>query len=455
MKTENYVSDGKPVNAAGRLDRLPVGRFHYRLFLLIAGGLFFDFFDMHMASGVATALLNEGFSTLQGNALFFSLTYVGLLIGALGAGVLGDRFGRRRMYQLNLAVVGIATLSCAIAPNMTWLLVSRFIAGVGLGAEGGISFAALAEMVPPRSRGKWLTGASLFATTAVIFSSVMGYWLLPLGHWRTMFVIAGVGALVFCILRRRLPESPRWLESKGRFSEAEQVLQSIEAEAAAGKILPPAETINSEIVKSESFMILFSKAVRRRTLVACMVNITVTFVTYGFLGWLPTMLMKQGHTMGSALGLSTLIVIGGPIGSAVAVLISDRVGRRKSLIILSFVNAVLGLAFAAANTSTLMVITGFLLVGHVFMMSTMSVSGYVPELFPTSYRMRGTAFSNAVGRFAAIIGPYVILFLFNLGGLQSVVVSIVGLMLVQAFVIFHFGIETTRLSLEEIAKKEH
>lgn len=446
------VLDVQSVNAGPRLDRLPLSRFHIRVFVLIAGGLFFDQFAIQMAGVIATALLNDGTATLGANAQFFSITFVGLALGALGAGVLGDRFGRRRMYQINLAIVGVATLASAVAPSMTWLLCLRFIAGIGLGAEIGTCYGGLAELVPPSSRGKWLAGASLVGISSIIFSSVIGYYLLPLGHWRLMFVISGIGSLLFCILRRGLPESPRWLEAKGRYSEAEQILQVIEAEVAKGKVLPAFKVTDVRLAKTEGFLVLFSKAVRRRTLIACLLNFTMSFSVFGFMAWLPLIFMEQGHAMAFALGLATVITVGAPVGAGIAVLIADRIGRKKSVIILSIVNATLGAIFATASSDAWTAVTGFLLIAHLYMAAVLSTASYVPELFPTNYRLRGISLGSAIGHVGAMIAPFVILLLFNTGGLAMVVSSIIGLMLFQALVIFIFGIETRGLSLEEIVR---
>lgn len=107
------------VNAGARLDRLPISRFHWRMLILISSGAFLDAFDVYLASGVMAATLKEGFSTLQTNALFISLTFLGMFIGAGLAGYVGDRFGRRFSYQANLALFGLASLAACFAPNLS------------------------------------------------------------------------------------------------------------------------------------------------------------------------------------------------------------------------------------------------------------------------------------------------------------------------------------------------
>src|SRR4051812_27289596 len=140
------------VNAGARLDRLPMSRFHRRIMWLIGIGMFFDGFDIYVASTVLGATLHSGFSTLADNAGFVSMTFLGMTIGAFGTGFLGDRYGRRVTYQANLMVFGLASLAAACAPNMAILIVCRFVMGIGLGAENVVGYSTLTELVPPGAR---------------------------------------------------------------------------------------------------------------------------------------------------------------------------------------------------------------------------------------------------------------------------------------------------------------
>src|SRR6202012_6201916 len=142
------------INAGARLDRLPMSAFHRRIMWLIGIGMFFDGFDIYVASTVLGATLKRGFSTLGQNALFVSLTFLGMMLGSLATGFLGDRYGRRFTYRTNLMLFGVASLGAALAPNMAVLIACRFVMGLGLGAENVVGYSTLAEFVPPQKRGK-------------------------------------------------------------------------------------------------------------------------------------------------------------------------------------------------------------------------------------------------------------------------------------------------------------
>jgi putative MFS transporter len=223
-----------------RLDRLPIGAFQKRIIWLIGAGMFFDSFDIYLAGGVLGALVKSGWSTVGSNATFLSVTFIGMLIGALAAGYLGDAKGRKFSYQFNLAIFGVASLAGSVAPSMDWLIVCRFFMGLGLGAEIVIGYGCLGEFVPPSVRGKWSALLSLITNSALFFSTLLGFLIIPNSSWRLMFVIVGVGALVVWYMRRKMPESPRWLKSRGRDAEAESVMAAIENEFGPAILPPPA-----------------------------------------------------------------------------------------------------------------------------------------------------------------------------------------------------------------------
>src|ERR1700753_247185 len=219
------------VNAGARLARLPISPFHYRIFWLIGAGMFFDGYDLYVAGGGLAGTIQSKFSPLPQNLQFISLTFVGMTIGSLVTGFLGDRYGRRFTYQVNLLVFGLASFAAAFAQDMNQLIICRFVQGLGLGAEIVVGYSTLTEFVPPRTRGRWLSFMAFLVVAGFPATALLGYLIIPNFGWRPMSIIAGVGSLIVWYLRKNLPESPRWLESQGRTAEAEALMQSIEEEA--------------------------------------------------------------------------------------------------------------------------------------------------------------------------------------------------------------------------------
>jgi putative MFS transporter len=202
-------------NIGPRLDRLPSSRFHYRLLRLIGFGMFFDGFEIYMTSVVAVPLVQAGWFTVGEIARFASAMFFGLALGALVAGRLGDLYGRKTMYQVNLLIYSLGALLCACAPNLTMLLALRVLTGFGLGAEIVIGYSMFAEFIPARSRGWWAGLLAVITNSAQPASALAGLLIIPTLGWRWMFVVAGIPALFIWWYRRSLPESPRWYEQHG------------------------------------------------------------------------------------------------------------------------------------------------------------------------------------------------------------------------------------------------
>jgi len=160
---------------AARLDRLPISSFHRRIMWLIGIGMFFDGFDIYVAATVLGAMLKSGFSTMGQNAQFVSVTFIGMMLGSFLTGFLGDRYGRRFSYQANLAIFGLASLAAAFAPSIGVLILLRFIMGVGLGAENVVGYSTMTEFIPPRVRGKWLGGMSVFVVSGLPITALIAW----------------------------------------------------------------------------------------------------------------------------------------------------------------------------------------------------------------------------------------------------------------------------------------
>ena len=446
------------VNAGARLDRLPLARFHWKILGLIGGGALLDAFDVYLAAGVVAAMVKEGFATLASGSVFISSTFVGMLIGAGVAGWVGDRFGRRYSYQVNLAIFGIASLLACFAPNIETLIGLRFLMGIGLGAELVVAAGTLGEFVPPAHRGRWVSLLGMMINSGLLVATVIGYFVIPRLGWRWMFAIAGVGAMVIWIMRKRMPESPRWLESVGRTAEAEAELANIEAqvEREIGQ-LPPVVGVQTVTPRRLPLSALFARPIIGRTLVAALVVVSVNVSVYGFVAWLPTFFVKQGLTIVQSLGFVTLMSFGSTAGAIVGYLLGDRVGRRHGLIAFSVATIVLGFIYPHMRDTIAIAVVGFALVTSIYVFVTLGLYAYVPELFPTAFRLRGTGFAGMCGRAASIGTPYAAVALFQNFGVTGVLMMVSGILTLLIIALLVLRVETRGRTLEDIgtALEEH
>ena len=436
------------VAAGARLDRLPISSFHYRIFWLIAAGMFFDGYDLYVGGNVLGATLQSHFSTLGQNAQFVSFTFIGMTLGSLIAGFLGDRFGRRFTYQFNLMIFGLASIAAAFAPDMQTLIALRFIMGLGLGAEIVVGYSTMTEFAPPRTRGKWLAFMAFVVVAGFPVTAVLGTAVIPSFGWRPMFVVAGVGALIVWYLRKRLPESPRWLESRGRDAEAETLMQSIESEAAGGRPLP--QPAPARPLPAVPFAALFSRALLPRVVVGGVTLITTNTLIFGFVNWIPTFFVQQGLSITRSFAYAMVIALGAPLGCALGAFSTDRLGRRACIIGASVLTIAMGAIYPFVAAPAALLGVGLLLIVGIYILTSILYGVYTSELFPTEVRLRANGICNMFGRGATIVTPFIVVALFRGYGVTGVLGLMIGLLIVQIVVVARWGIEPARRGLEEL-----
>jgi putative MFS transporter len=438
------------VNAGARLDRLPISSIHRRIMVLVGVGMFIDGFDVYASANVLGATLKSGFSTIEQNAQFVSVTFIGMMIGSFLTGFLGDRYGRRFTYQVNLAIFGLASLASALVKSMDWLIVLRGIMGVGLGAEMVVGFSTLTEFVPPQSRGRWVGMLSIITVSSLPISALVGTLVIPGLGWRAMFVLGGIGALAVWYVRKALPESPRWLEAVGRFDEADAILQRFERDARLQHPVLPPPAPSAPVRPALGAGALIGPALLPSLVVGSTTLIVANTLIYGFVTWLPTFFVREGRSMLTSFRYSLVMSIGAPIGSTIAALTADSLGRRPVIVGASLLTIVLGGIYPFVTNAVLLPLAGFLLMIPIYALVTILFAIYIPELFPTDVRLRGAGICNTFGRSSAIITPFVVLALVRAHGMFGVVSLLIGLLIVQIIVVLVFGVEPKKRRLEEV-----
>ncbi|HEY0181903.1 MAG TPA: MFS transporter, partial [Rhodopila sp.] len=321
-------------------------------------------------------------------------------------------------------------------------------------AEYVIGYSMACEFVPPQRRGRAL-GIMAFASMSSGFvASLLAALIIPELGWRPLYLIGGVGALYVWFLRRKLPESPRWLEKMGRLEEAEQVIGAIEREASPdAKLLPAPVSAAGLPERWVPVSVLLSRPVIRRTLLAMITNIAVMVGSYSFTSWVPSLFVEQGYSLGRSLSLTTIMTFGNIVGPATCIFISDRIGRRWAIIIAALCCSTTALFYAQQSALVGLVALGFGLTTLMSLMMGLGVGGYSPELFPTEYRLRGNGLAQMVGRTAVVLSPYVVVALFHGYGIVGVTGWIAGIYLTLALALLLFGIETNQRSLEALDPK--
>jgi putative MFS transporter len=441
------------VNAGARLDRLPISRFHRRVFAMVGIGMFLDGFDIYLASTVIGATLKSGFATMEQSALFIASTFVGMMFGSLAAGFIGDRYGRSFTYQINLLFFGVASIAAGFAWDMNALIFLRFVMGLGLGAENVVGYAAVTEFIPARARGRWLGVLAMIFSLGLPAAILLSTYLIPAHGWRIMFFIGGGGGLLVWWVRKSLTESPRWLESVGRNEEAEVILLEIEAECrkGLGTELEPVPAPDPNLKPPpNNFSALFKAPFLRRIVVGSIVLLIINAVIHGFVIWLPTFFILQGMSMIDAFKFALVMSLGAPIGAGIAAIAADRLGRKPTVALACIVTMIVAYIYPDVRNPLLLPVIGLALTAPIFVLMALLFGIYIPELFPTELRLRAAGVCNMFGRGGTIVTPFIVIYLFDNHGVAGVTTVMEGLLAILGLVLVIFGEEPAKRSLEEI-----
>ncbi len=448
----------KKPNCGPRLDRLPNSNWHWSMFGMVAFGLLVCW--SNAIGGLVLAQLKElGWTNNSTSAVFSSLTTAGMFVGALFGGIIGDKIGRRKAYILYEVIHIIAMVVAAFSPNMNFLIACRFVMGFGLGALLVTLFAGYTEYMPGRNRGTWSSRVSFIGNWSYPICSTIAMLIAPMlsaqMNWRVQFLIpAALSLIVTAVVYKKFPESPRWLEAQGRYEEAEKIMSEIEkrVEAQTNTKLPEI-TITAEDSKKEKalpYSALLHGVLLKRVVLGSFVLIAMNVVQYTLINWLPTIFMTQGINLKDSIVLNTMSMFGAPFGIFIAMLIMDKIPRKVMGVGLLILIAILGYVYSLQSSMTMISIFGFFLITFVYMYVCYASAVYVPEIWPTEAKLRGSGLANAVGRISGILAPYAVAVLLDNYGVTGVFVLLGSVSVIVAAVIAVIGIETKGVSIESI-----
>jgi putative MFS transporter len=444
------------VNAAGRLERLPVSRFHRRFVALVSLGGWFEFYDIFMVAYLGASLRASGFFDLAQLGLFASAGFAGMFVGAIVFGIGSDYFGRRAAFVWMLLIYSLFTLAGAFAPTAGWLIASRVLAGIGIGAEMIVIDTYVTELVPGAVRGRAIAITQVVGFTAIPAVAAISYVLVPtnvlLAGWRWVMIIGACGALFAWYLRRALTESPRWLESRGRTAEAETIMAAIEADVAAdtGEPLPSPLLIPLDSKARVPWLELCRPPYIGRMTMLIAFQVLQTIGLYGWATWLPTFLLQQGVPLVTSLRYTMLMAVASPIGPLFAAATSDRLERKWTIVGLSVVMAAVGLAFLRARAPWQVIASGAAVTLFSYWFSA-AFHAYQAELFPTVARATGVGFTYSWSRLSAAASSILIGALLA-RGVGMVVLLISASWVGVAIIIGAFGPRTNALTLESLSQ---
>ncbi|WP_194763884.1 MFS transporter [Microbacterium sp. UFMG61] len=405
---------------AGRLDDLPFTRRHLRLLTGSGVGWALDAMDVGLISFILAALTQQWGLTKTDAGWIASVGFIGMAIGATLGGLLADRLGRRQVFALTLLVYGVATGASALVGGLAALLVLRFLVGLGLGAELPVASTYVSEFAPARIRGRLIVILEAFWALGWTAAAVIGYFVIPASEngWRWAFALGAIPAVYALIVRWGLPESPRWLASRGRIAEADRIVSMFEADAG----IEPGPAIRREpasrsiaVTARARLTTLWNAEFRVRTLCLWIVWLCVNFAYYGAFIWIPSILVDAGFDLVRSFGFTLIITLAQLPGYAVAAWLIEVWGRRTTLSVFLVGSAVSAVFFGTSTTEAAIIASGMAL--SFFNLGAWgALYAVTPEIYPTSLRGTGAGWAAGVGRIASIVAPLAVPVMLIAGG---------------------------------------
>lgn len=450
-------------NIGARLDRLPNSGWHIKMWLVSAFALLVCWSN-GIGGAVQNILLNELHWLEEGSSLLamWGTAYTaGQLFGALIGGPIGDKIGRKKSILLYEVIHIIAMIGGAVSPNVYVLYAFRLIQGFGLGSLLVVLFAGFTEYVPGRNRGVWSSRNSFIGNWAHPICNGIAFLIVLSGvsynmSWRIQYMIPSILSIIASILiAKKFPESPRWLESQGRVEEADAIMTKIEKEieASTGKPLPPVTEAPKQ-VKQLPYAALFKGRLLKRTIVGSLVLIGMNTIQYTLMNWMPSLLRSMGYDTSQSQFMTMFGLFGAPFGIFIASLIMDKIPRRVMGVILLAAMAILGIITGQQTTMTALIVSTFLLNTSIYMYVCYASAVYVPEMWPTSAKLSGSGFCNAMGRVSNIFFPFLVTAVASSMGSSGVFILITIVAVVIAVCVLVFGVETRGESVEDIGNVE-
>lgn len=447
----------KAAELVARLDQLPFSKWHRNFFILCFCGVMFDAADFALFGAALPPIAREfGLGPAQAG-LLATVGLVGAFVGALFWGTISDYIGRRTSFQATVGIFALFTGLVAASWNVLSLSVFRFLSNFGLGGEVPVTATLGSEFSPSRIRGA-MTGNILAAfPLGLVVAALLSLAIIPNFGWRGLFVVGVVPAVLLFFVRRYMPESVRYLLSKGRVAEAEATVEHIEKQA-LGRVLSHDEIralpIKPEVAVPSKVTVfeLLSGGRASRTTLLWIVSFCFLWSSNGILFMLPTILTQRGFPLSQAITFQLVQAIGGVFGYSACAFLIDRYGRRPVLFLYFFIGAFFHLWFALASGAWIYVAAFW--VGWVNPGVYGSTGVYVSELHPTHMRATAVGWFFGIGRIGSFLAPAVVGFMLAYGAGAYVLHTFALTYFIAAIALWFVGVETKGRVLEEITQSK-
>jgi len=391
-----------PLTFDQAIDRIGFGRFQKKLMLICGLGWAADAMEVLLISFALPAIGQEWNLTNPQKGLLGTAIFLGMLAGAWFWGRLSDLKGRKIGFMATIAIDSVFGLLSALSPSFAWLVVLRALTGFGVGGTLPVDYSIFAEYLPTRHRGRYLVLLEGFWAVGTLVAAGLAWLIVPRFGWRWLLAISALPGLIVFLIRRSVPESPRYLMVSGKGEQAAQVLAQVAREN--GVSLPTGALVPPPTGKKPHLADLLAPGLARTTLLLWVIWFSMSLGYYGVFTWLPNYFRAKGMALLPVYQNTFILALAQLPGYLSAAFLVERWGRRKTLAAYMVASGIFTYLFAAVTNLPLVVAMGIWM--SFFALGAWgALYAYTPEAYPTNLRGTGMGFASGMTRIAGAIAP--------------------------------------------------
>lgn len=437
-----------------RLEKLPVGSFQYKLLAVTGLGWLFDSMDTGLIAFVLPVLAKDWSLTPAQMGWIGSIGLIGMALGAVLAGTLADRIGRKKVFSITVLLYSLSTGMCALSWSYESLLFFRFLVGFGLGGELPVAATLMSEYAPSHLRGRFIVLLESFWALGWLVAACIAYLLIPAFGWKIAFVIGTLPALYVFLIRLHMPESVRYLLSHNKVEEAKAIILDLEKKLSVNSQPFEGEltALEKGQVKDETphFLKLWSRQFRMRTLMLWLAWFGIVFSYYGIFMWLPSIVFAQGFAVVKTFEYVLIMTLAQLPGYFAAAYLVEVIGRKYTLSLFLLMSGVCSFFFGNAASSETLLAWGAAM--SFFNLGAWGVIyTYTPEQYPTSMRALGSGWAAGFGRIGGMLAPMLVgVMIAGSFGMNTIFLMFASVFVIISAVVIALGHESKHKTLEEL-----
>lgn len=427
------------------IETLPITRVHVTIVVAAALGFAFDSFDTYIVAYAMPSIIREWHIDPITNGLLTSAGIWGMLVGALLLGPLADRFGRKLAFSGTILGFAALTGITAAAGGVFQFGLLRFATGMFLGGMIPVDTALVSEFISTPYRGRFVSVLTILWPFGLLAAAFCSLLLVPQYGWRALFIIGVLPAFLAVWAIWKLPESPRWLATKGRMKEAAAVLKLLGAGEESLREVQP-----DEVAKSLPLNTLLQRQYRKRFVLTAGYYFFSYFGYYGFVLWLPSILASVYQlSLATTFTYTLYVAIAAILGRVTAFLTIERFGRKQLFYVGFGAGGFAALLFGTIQNPTLLV-WGACLLSFLIEQGVAGTVVWTAELYPSKVRATAISWSTAAGRISAAVSPIVFGAFVGSQMYYGVFVTMAAAFWVTVALVYFLGVETKGKALHEL-----